>query len=161
MICDECQAMYEEVGDRVRKADVFKKVRRTDDGLKCYAMHVEAEAMYKVEVNQPEHDVIYIGLYTPDRWLSESIEADALHQGEKFEELIEEELTDLGGAEPSLKVEHYRDDDKVFVFRTALPVTSQDVIDQEETFDRVTKLLLAYQAAFVELGDMGPEDELL
>jgi len=161
MICDECQAMYEEVGDRVRAAGVFKKVRRTDDGLVCWAKHVDAEAMYKVHVNQPEHDVIYVGLYTPDRWLSESIEADALHQGEKFEELIEEELADLGGEETGLKVEHFRDDEKVFVFRTALPVASQKVIDKELTFDRVTKMLLAYQAAFVELGDMAPEDELI
>ena len=161
MICDECQAMYEEVGDRVRAADVFKKVRRTDDGLKCWAKHVESEAVYLVQVNQPEHDCIYIGLHTPDRWLSESIEADALHRGDKFEELIEEELVDLGGEEGGLKVEHFRDDAKVFVFRTALPVASQGVIDKELTIDRVTKLLLAYEAAFRELGDMAPDDELV
>ncbi len=161
MICDECQALYEEVGERVREAGVFKKVRRTDDALRCGAKYVEAEAYYLVEVSQPAHDRVYVGLYTPDRWLSESIEADALHRGEKFEELIEEELADLGSDVTDIRVEHFRNDDKVFVFRTALTVTSQAQIDKEQTIARVTALLLAYEAAFRELGDMGPDDPLL
>ena len=159
MICDECQALYEEVGDRVRDAGVFAKVRRTDHGLVCFAKHVGPETIYLVQVNQPEHDVIHIGLHTPDRWLSESIEADALHRGDKFEELIEEELADLGGDEGELQVAHFRNDQKVFVFQTDLPVTSQEVIDKEVTIDRVSKMLLAYEAAFRELGDMTPDDD--
>jgi len=159
MICDECQAMYEEVGERAREAGVFKKVRRTDDALMCWAKHVDSEAIYKVQVHQPAHDCIYVGLYTPDRWLSESIEADALHRGDKFEELIEEELVDLGGKEGGIKVEHFRNDEKVFVFRTVIPVASQVQIEKPDTIDHVAKLLLAYEAAFRELGDMAADDE--
>lgn len=159
MICDECQAMYEEVGDLVREADVFRKVRRTDDGLLCYARHVDSEAVYVARVRQPEHDVIHVGLSTPDRWLSESIEADLLHRGETFEELIEEELADLGASEPGLKVEHFRDDDKQFIFRIALPVDSQAAIETGPTIQRVARSLLALEAAFRQLGDMSPDDE--
>ena len=35
-------------------------------------------------------------MLTKDRWLSESIEAEVMHHGDSLEELIEEELIDLG-----------------------------------------------------------------
>ncbi len=157
MICDECQALYEEVGDRVRNASVFAKVRRTDERLRCLAKNCESPAEYRAEVNLPEHDVIYVGLYTPDRWLSESIEADVMHVGDKFEELLEEELVDQGW-DTSLEIEHYRNDAKEFVFRSVIRV-GDDKIDGEPMIDRISKALLAYEACFRELGDMSAGDE--
>ncbi len=153
MICDECQALYEEVGDRVRKEAVFAKVRRTDDMLRCKARLVKSEATYFAEVNDA-HDTVYVGLATPDRWLSESIEADLLFKGDKIEELLEEELVDRGIEEPPARVEHFRNDARQYVFRSPLPKPANAKLDSEIMIDRVTRTLLAYEAAFRQLGDM-------
>lgn len=155
MICDECQALYEEVGDRARKPGVFEKVRRTDDRLICKAKGIESEAYYIVEINDG-HDTVFVSLQTADRWLSESIEAELMHLGDKIEDLLEEELVDQG-YETRLAVEHYRDEDKMYVFRSAIPLPEDEVLDGPEMMDRATRALLAYEAAFRELGDMKPE----
>ncbi|MFW5682383.1 MAG: hypothetical protein ACOC1G_05200 [Phycisphaeraceae bacterium] len=154
MICDECQALYEEVGDRARKPDVFEKVRRTDDRLICKAKGIESEAFYVVEIPD-SHDRVWIALQTPDRWLSESIEAELMFQGEKIEDLLEEELVDRG-ADAHLDVEHFRDEEKRYTFRSEIPLPSAEVLDGPEMIDRVTRVLLAYEATFRELGDMKP-----
>ncbi|MEM9415527.1 MAG: hypothetical protein AAGA29_08635 [Planctomycetota bacterium] len=130
-------------------AGVFASVQRTDAGLRCEALHVEEECYYAVTTG-PDGSV-WVGWYTPDRWLSESVEADLVELGDSIEELLEEELVDVG-IDQGLGVEHFRNDDKVFVFRSKLP-------DALATVDGVTKALLAYQACFVELGDMGPDED--
>ena len=158
MICDECQELYEEVGDRARQAGVFAKVRRTDHALRCSAKGIESEASYQVTVALPEHDVVWVGLHTPDRWLSESIEAELMHVGDKIEELLEEELVEQG-FESRLPVEHFRDDQKVFVFRSPVFVSKPEEVNAPAVIDRVTRVLLAYEACFRELGDMTPADE--
>lgn len=157
MICDECQALYEEVGDRVREARVFAKVRRNDEALICRARDVESEANYLAEVADT-HDVVWVGLYTPDRWLSESIETDLLHQGDKLEDLLEDELVELG-FEARLPVEHFRDDQKQYVFRSPVFLPAGEKLEGEGMVDRVTKVLLGYEAMFRQLGDMAPTDD--
>lgn len=156
MICDECQALYEEVGDRVRKPDVFEKVRRTDERLICKAKGIEAEAYYSVEIPDA-HDRVGIALQTLDRWLSESIEAELMFQGEKIEDLLEEELADHG-LERRLDVQHFRDEQKRYTFRSEIAVPVEEVLDGPEMIDRVTRALLAYEATFRELGDMKPTE---
>ena len=157
-ICDACQALYEEVGDQARTDDLFEKVRRSDDALLCRGKFVDSEAHYFVQVAE-EHDRVFVGLATPDRWLSESIEADLMHQGEDVEELLEEELVDQGFDEP-LKVEHYRDDAKRYTFRSAVSLPAEVKLDSEEMCERVVRVLRSYEACFRELGDMaGGEEE--
>lgn len=157
MICDDCQELYEEVGDRVREAKVFAKVRRTDVGLICRAKLDETEASYLVEVG-PKHDMVWVGLHTPDRWLSESIEADLVHRGETMEDLLEEELFDQG-YEARLSVEHFRNEQKQYVFRSAIFLPKAEKLDSEAMIDRVTQALLAYEALFKQLGDMDKQDQ--
>ena len=152
MICDDCQALYEEVGDLAREGRRFEKVRRTDDALRCRAKGVESEAYYMAEVAD-SHDVVWVGLYTPDRWLSESIEADLMHQGDKIEELLEDELYDQG-FEARLPVEHFRDERKRYVFRSPVFLPKGEKLDGEGMIDRVHKVLMAYDATFSQLGDM-------
>lgn len=156
MICDECQALYEEVGDRAREADVFGKVRRTDDALLCRVRAIESNTQYRATVSD-EHDIVWVGLYTPDRWLSESIEADLLHTGDKLEELLEDELIDRA-FEGRLPVEHFRDDEKQYVFRSPVFLPKGVKLDSAEMVRRVTAVLLAYEAAFRQLGDLKPEE---
>ncbi len=158
MICDECQALYEEVGDRARDRAVFEKVRRNDDALICRAKQVDSEAFYFASVSDG-HDLVYVGLLTPDRWLSESIEADLMHKGDKIEELLEDELYDQG-FEGRLPVEHFRDEQKKYVFRSPVFLPKGEKLDGEGMVDRVTQVLLAYEAAFRQLGDMSTADEV-
>lgn len=156
MICEECQALYEKAGDRVREAKVFAHVRRNDDALICKARDVDSDTTYRVEVADG-HDLVWVGLYTPDRWLSESIETDLLHLGDKLEDLLEEELYDQG-FEARLPMEHFRDDALQYVFRSPVFLQAGEKLDGEAVIDRVTRVLLAYQAMFRELGDMAPGD---
>ena len=51
-------------------------------------------------------------------WLSESIESDLMHSGDKLDELIEEELVDQGEEPGHISFEHFRSDDMLFTFRT-------------------------------------------
>ncbi|MFN3168529.1 MAG: hypothetical protein ACE37H_15825 [Phycisphaeraceae bacterium] len=134
-------------------AGVFAQVARTDAGVRCDADHVEEECYYAAELD--DAGTLWVGWFTPDRWLSESVEADLVHTGDKIDELLEEELVDQG-LSIKLKLEHFRDTDKVFVFRGKLALPN----DQAEATQTLVKTLLALQACFLELGDMGPgEDE--
>ncbi|MCX5660445.1 MAG: hypothetical protein NTW19_12085 [Planctomycetota bacterium] len=152
MICDKCQLLYEEVGDLVRENKVFAKVRRTDEALICRVLGAEADANYRVSVG-PKHDLVWVGLYTPDRWLSESIEADLLHRGDSLEDLLEDELYDKG-FETRLPVDHFRDQAKQYVFRSPIVLASAEKLDGEGMIDRVAKTLRAYEALFRQLGDL-------
>jgi len=155
MICDECQALYEEVGDRARDAKVFAKVRRNDEALVCRAKLDDTEATYRAVVAD-EHDLVWVGLFTTDRWLSESIETDLLNSGDTVEEMLEEELYEQG-FEARLPVEHFRDTKKQFVFRSPVFLPKGEKLDSEAMVDRVGRVLLAYEATFRKLGDMDPE----
>ena len=134
-------------------AQVFANVTRTGQGVRCDAMHVEEECYYAAHTD--DQGDLWVGWYSPDRWVSGSIEGDLVHTGDKIDELLEEELVDLG-LSIKLTLDHYRNDDKIFVFhsKAALPA------DANEASATLVKILLAFQACFVELGDMAPgEDE--
>jgi hypothetical protein len=156
LICDSCQSLYEEVGDLAREARAFAKVRRADESLICLPQNVEHEAQYRVGVNDA-HDTVWVGLYTPDRWLSESIEADLVHADDTVEELLEEELVDRG-FDASLPIEHFRNEDKEFVFRSPVKLPKGEKMDGEAMVSRVSRVLLAYEAVFGKLGDMKVEE---
>jgi hypothetical protein len=131
------------------QADVFSQVVVEDDRSRvvCQAKGPESEALYRAEWSP---DGWVISLVTPDRWLSESIEAELVHTGDSIEELIEEELIDLGVDPDVVRVEHFRSDDMLYTFQTPLTPASQN--------DACT-WLLAYEATFRVLGDMTVEDE--
>lgn len=146
------------VGPHARQADVFEDVRLAGSTLRCKARHVETDADYRVLA---EDDAVWVGLYTPDRWLSESIEAELMHLGDKIEELLEEELCDQG-YEVELPVQHFRDEDMLYVFRSTVPQDGvADGVDGEAYAQRVTSVLLAYEACFRQLGDMTEKDEII
>jgi len=124
MSADPFQNLTQAVAERAKRAEVFESVDCQDKGLVCQARDVESEAFYKVTFEQASGEpAVWVGLYTADRWLSESIEADLLHSGDKMDELLEEELVELGYEDGGLAIEHFRDDAKVYVFRTKLPIT--------------------------------------
>ncbi|MFO0873475.1 MAG: hypothetical protein U0575_05830 [Phycisphaerales bacterium] len=129
--------------------------------LRASAPRAAAEAWYRIRHDGGAWCVEFV---TPDRWLSESIEADLMHHGDPIEELVEEELAELddGGRDGSAGdaargragaavvrpvVQHFRSEDLLYTFRTALP---GEVPEASEA----SRFLRAYEAAFRELGDV-------
>lgn len=149
MTTDTLNALFDNALAPLKDAEVFEAVTRTDDGVRCDAMHVEEDCYYAATTDADGG--VWVGWYTPDRWLSESVEADLVHTGDKIDELLEEELADLG-FDGTLTIEHFRNDDKVFVFRSKLPADATNT-------DALVTALLAYQACFLELGDMGQDED--
>jgi hypothetical protein len=148
----DVQNFLESLAERVRTHDVFGPVQVLSGRLRCDARDAAAPAWYAVESDGSDW---VVSLSTADRWLSESIETDLLHFGDPLEELIEEELVELGGEGPVPAPKHYRADDRTYVFRN----TVKGEADRARTLDRVALWLLAYEAAFRNLGDMAGSDE--
>ncbi len=149
--------LLKRLADRARQADVFNDVRCEAGQLICPARGSRAPAEYAVTFD-PDADRLWIVLRTTDRWLSESIEADLMHTGDKLEELIEDELVELG--QPmKVSFEHFRDDQRCYTFRSPLALAESRGADNATLADQVAAYLLAYESAFRELGDMSPDDE--
>jgi len=136
------------------KSGVFGLITLSPRMLSCAASAAPAE--YRVEL---ESDGLWLSLKTPDRYLSQSIEQDLVHTGDKIHDLICDELIDLGHPDPKpFPVEHFRDTAKLFTFRTRLNI-DLSTAPSEQTIDATLKHLLAFQAAFCHLGDMSGDDE--
>jgi len=141
------------LAERLKASGVFARVEVEEGAVRAYALHVESPAWYALSWDEAG-DCAWVGLYTPDRWLSESIEAELMHRGDKLEELLEEELIDQGYATP-LTVEHFRDEDRHYVFRSSVAVGD----DPASSVERMTQVALAYEACFSRLGDMAAKDD--
>jgi len=130
-----------------RASGVFGPVAVKDGRLVCHAAASAAPASYRLF---EETGTLWVSLVMADRWLSESIETDLLHTGDKLEELLEEELVEHGLPARRLKVEHFRSDDLLFTFRSPLPVDTSSI----DAGVIAARYLLAYEACFRVLGDM-------
>jgi hypothetical protein len=148
------QVFLEGVQKRVDAAGVFGPTELRAGLLVCNAKGCAEPAQYRLVVDQGG---LWVALTTPDRWLSESIEADLMHTGDKIEELIEEELVDQDYERGSLTCQHFRSDDLLFTFRSPLPIAvsaAGDIIASPEDILDAARCLLAYEACFRRLGDM-------
>lgn len=140
------------------RANVFAEIALDGTTLRCKAKDAAADAWYSL-VRQG--DQWWVRLATADRWLSESIESDLMHFGDPIEELIEEELVELGhdpkvdGAMPPVK--HFRSEDKLYTFENPIPLAA--AADDAAAVRIASRFLLAYEAAFRQLGDMEGGDE--
>jgi hypothetical protein len=76
-----------------------------------------------------------------------------VEHGDKLEDLLEEELVELGYHGPRVSFEHYRSEDRLFTFRTPVPGPLERAAS-EEAAEQTAKLLLGYEACFRNLGDM-------
>jgi hypothetical protein len=138
---------------KVEQADAFDEIRIADGALQCAARGCAVPAFYRLA---REEGVWSVSLVTPDRWLSQSIEADLIHTGDPLEERIEEELIDLGHTGGPLPVSHYRSAEMLFTFRSPVPIVADD---NDAAVETAVRCLLAYQAAFRALGDMRAAEE--
>jgi len=145
MVSTEQKALLERVRALGERAGVFGAIR-VGECLEGEAVGSGKPARYRVEF---EGDGVWVGLVMEDRWLSESIEAELMHTGDKIEELLDEELADQGFEGGPLAVEHFRSEDMLFTFRSRVPAP---------TPEGVARCLLAYEACFRQLGDMSAEE---
>ena len=136
------------------EAGVFAAVRVEDGRLVCDADGAAEPAFYRVFF---EGDTAWVSLVTKDRWLSESVEADLMHSGDKLEELIEEEMVDLGYDGPPPTYEHFRSEDLEFTFRTPVRGSASEI--DGDFADRARQTLLGYEACFRQLGDMEESED--
>jgi len=145
-------AVLSAIRELAASKDVFDGVEFNGTTLQCRARGAAAEATYSVSNGQ--HG-LSVSLSTPDRWLSESIESDLVHYGDPIEELVEEELVDLGWTEGCGRIRHFRDDAMRYVFTCDLPLSGDTDADTRAG----ACLLLAFEAAFRQLGDMADDGE--
>lgn len=143
------------VAQRTKSAGVFASVERSEKGLQCAALGTAAPAWYRLDVQSGQP---WISLVTPDRYLSQSIELDLVHTGDKLEDLLEEELVDLGFDAGTLRFEHFRSEDKLFTFRSKLPL-DPSALSTPTAADTAAICLLAYEACFRRLGDMASNED--
>lgn len=123
--------------------------------LVCAAKNSAAPAEYRLF---RDRDRVWVALVTADRWLSQSIEAQLFHLGDKLEELLEEDLYDQGYERGTLPIEHFRSEDKLYTFRSPLPI-ELGAADSPESITTATQCLLGYEGCFRRLGDMDAGDE--
>lgn len=149
---DTKHKLYEHVSNGARKADVFASVTIDARGVCCEADGSAEPAYYRV---YEEEGDIWIALETEDRWLSGSIEEELVNTGDKLDELLEEEIIDLGHDGAVVEFDHFRSPEKIYVFRSKLntPLSSPDAAEHALIW------LLGYEAVFRELGDMSEDEE--
>ena len=145
--------VFEIAARRTRDPGVFGPVTLTAGRLEAPALR--SSAFYRIFA---EGDRLWVALVTPDRWLSQSIEQDLVHTGDKLEDLLEEELVDLGLVGVRLSFEHFRSEDKLFTFRSPLP-REWHALPPGELGDKAAACLLGYEACFRRLGDIDGGDE--
>ncbi|MCB9845277.1 MAG: hypothetical protein H6811_04745 [Phycisphaeraceae bacterium] len=146
----DIRPVLERVARVARDAGVFGEVRVSDSRLECEALGSAEAAWYRLEA---EGDSLWVSLVMKDRWLSESIESDLMHTGDSLEELLEEELVDQGLEGKPMPCQHFRSDDLLFTFRSAVPRVPGGWTT-ESAGVVAGQCLLAYEACFRQLGDM-------
>lgn len=144
--------------DSVRRAadasGLFAGSELLGDRVRLKAKDAAAEAHYEVVRSGDE---LLVRLLTADRWLSESIESQLVEHGDSLEELLEDELVEIGhepardGAIP--KVRHFRDPARNYTFECPIPVGPDGPLES------VRRFLLGWEACFRGLGDMSGGEE--
>ncbi len=129
---------------------IFGRISFDGARIECAALASASPATYRIELGT---DGLFVSLVTTDRWLSQSIEADLMNTGDKIEELLDEELAELDCLCTVPKVEHFRSDDKLYTFRSPLPIQPES-LDTPAGLLFARQHLLAYEACFRNLGDM-------
>lgn len=148
-------AALSQLASRATASGLFGAVRVENGRLVCPAKNAAAPAAYRLDLI---NGTMWLSMVTGDRWLSESVETDLMHNGDDLRDLLEDELVDQDSPITRLDYEHFRSDDKLFTFRSALPVAISAASDAK-AIDAVYRCLLGYEACFRRLGDMDAGEE--
>ena len=161
--------LIDAVASDAEALDLFESVETREDRVICYADGPESPAWYAIRFDH----VVAAGAYdegeeveasvtlswnSKDRYLSQSIESDLVYTGDDLDDMLDEELVDLGWSRGRLDpFKHYRDEEETFVFVFCLPL-KQSKLTPNDAADLV-KCLQAADLVFSELGDMAEDDE--
>ncbi|MGP1347275.1 MAG: hypothetical protein ACTS3F_11495 [Phycisphaerales bacterium] len=144
------------VRDFATRHDAFDAVELTPNAVTCHAEGAPEEAYYRIAFDGTK---LWGEWSSTDRYLSQSIEQVLVFTGDDLWDMIDEELVDFGWSQPSKlgPLEHFRNDDLEFVFRTAIPI---DPINPPAGASRdLANVLLAFEAAMHDLGDMSQDED--
>ncbi len=144
--------LLEEVRVLAEASDDFDEARLENQSLLVHAADAPSEVFYRIEMDS---GTMFVSWISADRYVSQSIEAELMWTGDDLDDLIDEELIDTGWTHGRLgEMEHFRNDQQLFTFRSAIH-TELDSLDPQSLYG----CLLAYHLAFSELGDMKPDAE--
>ena len=76
--------------ERLRQSGQFESVEAIDHEIRCRANLVDAEYVLAHDGRN-----LVVRFQTPDRWLSESVEAELYNSSDSLDELLEEALDEL------------------------------------------------------------------
>lgn len=145
-----------DVAARAGATGKFASSTLVDGKVVCVAPRAASTAEYRVYADAGR---LWVALVMPDRYLSQSIEQDVVHHGDKLDDLLADELIDLGADGLKPRIEHFRDPAKLFTFRSEFTLPPGKPIEPRQLADGLLVLLLAYEACFVRLGDMDAGDD--
>jgi len=148
-------ALLKRAAELAEESDAFLAVELDGDLLTARFSDDSVDASFCLEWTEGGLEV---SMKTPDRWLSQSVEATLMNSGDSLEELIDEELVELGCDEGPLPIKHFRDEDRVYVFVSPVPLEIDDA-GSEASAQTALACLLAYERAFAPLGDFAGGDE--
>jgi len=148
VMSEETRSLLESVAEKARETGEFSSVSLDEEGVAARFIDAEVDAAFRVDVGA---DGLEVSMKTPDRWLSQSVEATLVNSGDSLEDLIDEELVDLGCEEGPLPIKHFRDEKMRYVFISPAP--------EGASAETLLACLRAYERAFAPLGDFAGEDD--
>lgn len=138
----------------LRGTGQFESITLTAHTVECVDT-VQPDAAFRIAY---EDGKLWAAWVSPNRYLSQSIEADVKWTGDDIDELIDEEVEGLGWTGKKIgRFQHFRSEDKLYTFRSELPI--DPAAASESAAKDAVLFLMAYQAAFRNLGDMKPDEE--
>jgi len=154
----EIAGVFEKVTDRVIDAlkgvSEFASVESRDGMIVCTAKETPEPVEYRLFI---EDGALWVSWSTEDRWLSQSVEADLVFTGDDLNDMIDEEIVDLGWDHGRLEGnEHFRSEDKRYTFRSKINLDAAGI---EKAGTDLVFCAQAYDIVFCELGDMKGDEE--
>lgn len=156
MVSDRAQEAIRQAASILAAHQRFDRCEIADGMLIAHAVDAPEGALYRVE---PSEQGLFVAWVSADRYLSQSIEQDLVYAGDDLDDMIDEELADTGYEGARLgPMQHYRNDEKLFIFRSLTPIDPRSC-DPAQAGRDLACFVLAYDAALSQLGDMSPDEE--
>lgn len=154
---------------KAEELDIFDGVEAQADRVLCFADGPESPAWYMIRFDhfvgggayddgEEQKPSVTLSWNSKDRYLSQSIESDLVYTGDDLDDMLDEELVDLGWSRGRLDpFKHYRDEEETFVFVFRIPIEQSKLRMQDA--DDLLKCLQAADLVFSELGDMAEDED--
>lgn len=145
------RAALDAAATSLREGRAFARLDVRAPGLWAHPAGTDADAFYRIELTGAGQ--VWASWCSPDRYVSQSIEAELMWSRDDLDDMLDEELIDLGWDAGRLKpLKHFRDDDQLFVFRAQLPLNAGALVAGDG--ENLARCLMAFDRVFSELGDM-------